>query len=424
MTPGRLGGPLATVEPAPAAAAAAGRPATRLLWPAHLTVAGIALVPVQLAAGSLSVRVAPSDVLFAAAAVLLLAADRAPARRLLLLWLVLFAVVTWAVVVGSGRGTVLPSALLDRWVGCVALLAAAFATSVLEVERIGRGLRAASWVSLATHVAVAVWPSIAGSGGITGRNAGFLVDPNNAGVMVACLLTIELARAVDSLRTGSRVGWPTALLIAGLTWAIVETGSRTGWSALAAGILTLLVVNRDRLLVIVHRRILRFLAGTVVLVLALQTTLEDHVRSLQSRPDNIARRSEVLTQSWASFTGNPLAGGGLLHTMELGIGFPHNSLLWLLGDAGIAGLIAFLVIVIAPICWLLATPSRGAAPALRRPVLCGLVAMTVSSVGIEALYQRQWWVLIGAAAAVSIVRRPPPGGRTRITKAAVVVGAR
>ena len=56
--------------------------------------------------------------------------------------------------VGTVRGTILHSAMFDRWLGCVALLFAAFTTSTLDGARIGHTslVAAGSLVSPGTQI--------------------------------------------------------------------------------------------------------------------------------------------------------------------------------------------------------------------------------------------------------------------------------
>jgi hypothetical protein len=90
----------------------------------------------------------------------------------------------------------------------------------------------------------------------------------------------------------------------------------------------------------------------------------------------------------------------------------HNTPLWFVVDFGLVGLGVF----VGFIAWFYVTGARNyfAMPADVRPYLLGLLAgnsgMLGLSMGIEAFYQRHWWLcfaLIGAA--VTAARTAPWG---------------
>lgn len=87
----------------------------------------------------------------------------------------------------------------------------------------------------------------------------------------------------------------------------------------------------------------------------------------------------------------------------------HNSALWFLADFGLLGLTALAGFLV----WFFvkAWNTYRLAPDDEKPVALSLLlahtAMTGLSMGIEAFYQREWWLVMGLiASSYCLARRP------------------
>jgi O-antigen ligase len=110
------------------------------------------------------------------------------------------------------------------------------------------------------------------------------------------------------------------------------------------------------------------------------------------------------------FLSHPLLGAGLgsfLRDNEVQV---HNTFFWFLAEMGVAGAIVFVGFVMA---FLLrgAKAYRLAAPEYRG-LLGGLLLAHLSmmgfSLGIEAFYQRYWWVIMALISAAHATARRRP----------------
>ena len=87
----------------------------------------------------------------------------------------------------------------------------------------------------------------------------------------------------------------------------------------------------------------------------------------------------------------------------------HNSAMWFLADFGVVGLLVFLAFT----GWFFAAGWKAYrnAPASEKPLALALLAAHAAmfglAMGIEAFYQRQWWVVFGLiGAAYCLTQRP------------------
>src|SRR5207247_8110128 len=89
----------------------------------------------------------------------------------------------------------------------------------------------------------------------------------------------------------------------------------------------------------------------------------------------------------------------------------HNTALWFLAEFGLVGAIVFVGFVSGFLASAVATYRRVTPD--RRPLLTGLVAAHLAmigfSLGVEALYQRWWWLvmaLLASAHALALQEAP------------------
>lgn len=235
------------------------------------------------------------------------------------------------------------------------------------------------------------------------RLSGMLTDPNAyGGLLVVALVIAETATWGESPLFGRRMLWVARIT---LILGILFTFSRSGWVALTAA-MTLLAVVRTG---VVARLAAAVLAGIPLLLLVMGRSFVPFFEEMASRPEQVQGRFDLIDQALAAFARHPLPGGGL-GSFRLGAGeVAHNSAMWFLADFGVVGL----VVLLGFLGWFFVRGwmAYRLAPAAERPVVLSLLAahaaMCGLAMGIEAFYQRQWWLIFGwIAAAHSLALQP------------------
>lgn len=227
------------------------------------------------------------------------------------------------------------------------------------------------------------------------RLSGMMVDPNAyGGLLVVALVTSEAASwGPTPLFKG------TALWIARTTLGlgILFTFSRSAWMALALSLLMLAAIRIG----VVLRLLGAALIGIPCFLLAMGFRFVPIFQEMASRPKQVQGRIDLIDQALQAFERHPLLGGGL-GAFRLGAGeVAHNSAMWFLADFGIVGLI----VLLGFLGWFFAKAwmAYRLAPERERPLalalLAGHTAMCGLAMGIEAFYQRQWWLVFGMIAA-------------------------
>ncbi|HRJ18962.1 MAG TPA: O-antigen ligase family protein [Bryobacteraceae bacterium] len=238
------------------------------------------------------------------------------------------------------------------------------------------------------------------------RVSGLLIDPNAyGGLLVLALAFLLLARFGDQNLFGPVM---TAISCTTLFCGVLFSFSRTAWAMLAmVAICTLLL--RGKALIAVG---LAVAACGLAIFMGQGTELLDVARSMALRPAAGTHRLELVSEAWETFSQHPFTGGGLGCFFAFGKTMIHNSALMCLAELGIVGFTAFCGMVwwwwwqAWRLCWLGPAQARG----LNIALLSAHTAMLMLSVGIEALYQRHWWMtlaLIGAARALWLRATPP-----------------
>jgi O-antigen ligase len=121
---------------------------------------------------------------------------------------------------------------------------------------------------------------------------------------------------------------------------------------------------------------------------------------MASRPKQVQGRFDLVQDAFQAFSRHPLTGGGI-GSFRLSEGeIAHNSAMWFLADFGILGLTALLGFV----GWFFAKAwfAYRSAPSRSQPLVLALLlahtAMFGLAMGIEAFYQRHWWLVLGLIA--------------------------
>jgi len=114
------------------------------------------------------------------------------------------------------------------------------------------------------------------------------------------------------------------------------------------------------------------------------------------------------------FLHSPLVGMGLgEYSVKYDV-IVHNTVLWFLAEFGVIGLIVILGFLASFVAKMLRALRLG--PVEQKPLivalLAGYAAMLGVSVGIEALYQRHWWLVMAAGGAAYALSAASPEGRS------------
>jgi putative inorganic carbon (hco3(-)) transporter len=239
------------------------------------------------------------------------------------------------------------------------------------------------------------------------RLAGFLIDPNAYGGLLLTALTLQ---AVTGLwRAPLFRGLAGALIYLSLAVGLVLTFSRSAWIGLAVALIFLGAMRPLQTL-----KLAIVTAGSgLALLLSLAYKGSDYFHAMVIRPQTIQSRLESEGAALEGFLFHPVLGTGLgTFLNEHGI-IIHNTLLWILSECGVVG--AFVVVGLAMWYFRVAIPairsSRGAGQGLIVALAAAHAGMLGVSVGIEALYQRHWWLVMAMIAAYR-----PGRSRARIFK--------
>jgi O-antigen ligase len=212
--------------------------------------------------------------------------------------------------------------------------------------------------------------------------------------------------------------WPTLLVCrTTLALGLLFTFSRSAWIGLALSLLLLSLLKPAA----VARLAATALAGIPVVLIIMGSRFVPIVQEMSRRPEQVQERFDLINQAIDSFQHHPFIGGGL-GSFRLAAGeIAHNSAMWFLADFGIAGL----AVLLGFLTWFFVRgwTAYQLAGEEERPlalaVLLAHVSMTGLAMGIEAFYQRHWWLVLALiASAHSLVMR----SRKRANQSAVPEG--
>ncbi len=379
----------------------------------------VLLLPVQLRLSG-SFRVAPSDALLAVLLVVYVGTGRLRIPlRALSPWhfLVPMTFIVGTVVTALHDASVSRYTLVNKVVGLAILFLgyAVFSSIAVGWGRI-RWLLRLLVVGVAVQALVAViaftvqrlgGPAVAGLNDYTGRVSGMLVDPNAFGGLL--VLTMAILLAGNSGRRPLLGGWPGRLCATALVVGVILTFSRSAWLALAAVIGLVSLVD-------LRLALKAGAAGVLAVGAMLAVVGTQYIRvivAMATRGAQIEARLEYIDVALHDFAASPILGTGLGYFADQYGWIIHNTPLWIMAEMGLVGLIVFTGFA-AWFIWAGVSAYR-AAPADERPIVLGLVlaftAMCVLSVGIEALYQRHWWLVMSLIAAAHVLASPGPEAR-------------
>jgi putative inorganic carbon (hco3(-)) transporter len=226
------------------------------------------------------------------------------------------------------------------------------------------------------------------------RLSGMLLDPNAyGGLLVAAFVICEGGSLGRAPLFKGRMLWLFRLTLA---VGILFTFSRSAWIALVLALLLLCVVQTKAAVQLL-------LAGIIAapsLLLLMGSRFVPVFEEMASRPKQVQGRFDLIHAALHAFAGHPFLGGGI-GSFRLGEGeIAHNSAMWFLADFGIAGL----AVLLGFLGWFFARGwfAYRFAPAKEQLLVLALLlahtAMFGLAMGIEAFYQRHWWVVLGLIA--------------------------
>ncbi|BBG04094.1 O-antigen ligase [Pseudonocardia autotrophica] len=391
-----------------------------------LIAAWVALLPVQFDVGTfgLPFRLAPSDVLLLAYLALRLPRLR-HVPRAWSGWLMALPVVMGLgmLVIYVRTGQLGQYAYLQKGFGLL-LLMAAFCCLVDHLDRwyrIRRLLRVLvvsvvlnAIVSIAAFVPAAVGaaaPPLLNEPYPGVRLTGLLIDPNAFGGIVALALLAVLVAGRSVLSRGwYRIAAPV------LAISLVLTFSRSAWIGFVCGLLVLIAFRPVAVGGTARRLAVRAVAAVPLLGVVLVAVVADPLQMIE-RPDQVQARVDIIGDAVADFVTSPLFGIGIGGYQARHGLIVHNTILWFLTELGLIGLVVLLGLIWSVGSRLLA--AHRLAPVPERPVVLALLAAHASmvglSMGIEAFYQRHWWLIIAMASAAWALcpARPRPTERTQ-----------
>jgi O-antigen ligase len=226
------------------------------------------------------------------------------------------------------------------------------------------------------------------------RLAGMLLDPNAYGGFL--VVTIAICEASSwgraPLLTRSELWFARATLGLGLLF----TFSRSAWASLG---LVLLVLCAFRRQMAVRIAVVGAVAVPTLLLLK-QTRFLSFVTHMAGRAEVGETRFQLFQHAWAQFADSSPVGGGLGSFVANNGTIAHNTAMWYLADFGIVGL----TVLVGFMYWFVrrSLAAYRLAPEHEKPIVLALllahVGMMGLAMGIEASYQRHWWLTLALIA--------------------------
>jgi putative inorganic carbon (HCO3(-)) transporter len=237
------------------------------------------------------------------------------------------------------------------------------------------------------------------------RLSGMLLDPNAyGGLLIVALVICEGASWGPAPLVQKRTLWFARLT---LMLGILFTFSRSAWIGLGVALLLLLVLQPKLTL----RPVWAILIGAPFLLLLLGSAFIPVFEEMASRPKQVQGRFDLIHWALQAFVRHPFLGGGI-GSFRLAEGeVAHNSVMWFLADFGIVGVAALLGFL----GWFFvkARSVYRLAPDRERPLVLALLlahtAMIGLAMGIEAFYQRHWWMIFALIASSYCLTLPTSG---------------
>lgn len=221
---------------------------------------------------------------------------------------------------------------------------------------------------------------------VESRFGGMQFDPNNAGALFAAALLISWRYGIHIYR--HRWAW-----VASTIWFAMALGftlSRGAFVGTAAALVVVLTVDH-----VSAEKAMRYAVAAVVIGAILFGTgfVDDATNDFSRRPDTVESRGSFIDTGIERWVDSRGLGMGLGTFRAETTRIIHNTGVWLVVEMSLPGLLLFLALVVVPFQACLRMRSYD--HELAMAILAAHMTMVVASVGIEALYQRGWWLFIG-----------------------------
>ncbi len=156
------------------------------------------------------------------------------------------------------------------------------------------------------------------------------------------------------------------------------------------------------------------LVAIPIVVLAVLIAVQGSVNlgaltDLAKRPDQVQARLEQLNRALPLIEESPVLGIGVGVFLSRNDFIIHNTPLWLTTEFGMVGLLVLVALILGVLAK--GVQAYRACPDSERPLVLGLMAAHVGmlglSLGIEALYQRHWWMVMAFLGSAYAISRKP-----------------
>ncbi|HSW51034.1 MAG TPA: O-antigen ligase family protein [Bryobacteraceae bacterium] len=249
------------------------------------------------------------------------------------------------------------------------------------------------------------------------RLSGMMYDPNAYGGLLVTALAFNTVGSTGPAPVTR--GLLRHLCNLTLALGVIFTFSRSTWMSLAAVWLTYLFLRPAPAM-----KMLAVLSAALpVLAVFIGLGLVSPQRML-NRPDTIEGRVELIDETMEQFRKYPVLGMGLGGFREYNGIIVHNTPLWFLVDFGLVGLGVFLGFL--GWTFLSGLNTYFASGAAQRPYVHAVLAansgMLGLSMGIEAFYQRHWWLCFALIAAARLAARQAAVNRTAVPEEGPAAG--
>jgi len=365
----------------------------------RLYLLAVFLMPVQLELeqfrGVVESRLPPGDLVLAASILLAPRTLRLIRHPLFLLPVFLPVVLAFGVLLAIvERGEVTPHALRVKFLGAWILVAWCIVTAAYARAGHTRTILRVWVLGMAVWAVVAYidWRLVDVISFLEfdepTRFGGMQYDPNNAGAAYGVAVIVLWRMSGELFRSTLARSMALATCVA----ALALTLSRGSYVATAAAVIVVLAVTRST-----PKNLARYAGFVLVMLVAGLATgfLGSALQDLANRPDTVSTREGLTSQALDSFVKSGGLGIGLGSQLAESGQIVHNTAIWLLVEMSVVGIVYWAAMAVLPIQVTLR--MRAFDRQLALALLGSHIVMLVASIGIEALYQRQWWMVIGLA---------------------------
>lgn len=365
-------------------------------------------LPVQIPTSERSLRFAPADVFLILYVLLAAGSSRIFRLKIWSGWhvavLLSFAMATLIAVMKTGRLS--RYVLLNKDIGVLILfvayaILASEATNWYDMRRL---LRTFIWavavnntLALISFFGLAPWLPEHHLFEVifTGRLSGMLIDPNAYGGLLVVTFAIQ---AMTYFSSKPIVGGALGLyIIFSMLTGVLYTYSRSAWISVTVVLLVLCVVRPWLALSFV----MIIGLGIAAIGLLANSAYVNNMVYMSERPEQVDSRIDIISHALPRFLESPICGVGLsVFADDYGI-IIHNTPVWFLTEFGLIGFVCFIGLY----TWIMLCGLRAYrwVPTEEKPLVLGFLlahmAVLGLSMGIEAFYQRHWWLTMAMIAA-------------------------